>query len=455
MTQALYLRNATLLQPSRNLQTAGELLLADGLVKTIHTGAAGALDQQAADLGAQVIDCTGLFIAPGLIDAHVHLREPGQTHKETIATGTAAAAAGGVTTVVAMPNTTPVTDTVDTLRFVVSSDRDPQVRVLAMPAATVGSMGRELTDYSALHEAGAIGFTDDGKPVLDDEIMRHALTAAARLGLPISQHAEDTRMTVGASMNHGPVAFRLGLRGMPVEAESSIVDRDIRLLEEIERDTKLKPHLHVQHVSTAAALSSIRAAKRRGLHVTCEVAPHHLAFTDEAIAGDPAQGSHAYDTHYKMNPPLRSVEDRDACIAAVLDGTVDILATDHAPHAAWEKNVEFERAPNGITGLETLLGTALRILHGEHGMPVGKVMALLTSAPATVLNLSNLGSGFAGLGSIATGAPADLVVFDPAATFAYDPSISRSRSRNTPFGGAPMLGRIHTTIAGGAIVFQQ
>ncbi len=459
MTQALYLRNATLLQPSRNLQTAGELLLANGLVHTIHTGAAGALDQQAADLGAQVIDCTGLYIAPGLIDAHVHLREPGQTHKETISTGTAAAAAGGVTTVVAMPNTVPVTDSVDLLRFVQSTDRDPHVRVLCMPAATVGSMGVELTDYAALQNAGAVGFTDDGKPILDDDVMRQALTAAARLGLPISQHAEDTRLTVGASINHGPVAFRLGLRGMPIAAESGIVERDIRLLEEIERDTRLKPHLHVQHVSTAAALESIRSAKRRGLHVTCEVAPHHLAFTDQNLespqSSHAAQRFHAYDTHFKMNPPLRSAQDRDGCIAAVLDGTVDILATDHAPHAAWEKNVEFERAPNGITGLETLLGTALRILHRDHGMPLGKVLALLTSSPATVLNLPNFGGELAGLGSIATGAPADLVIFDPSKAFSYDPSTSRSLSRNTPFSGAPMLGRIHYTVAAGRVQFQQ
>ncbi len=446
MSDALYLRNATLLQPSRDLQTPGELLIVDGVVRTVHTGTAGAFDTQAQDLNATVIDCTGLFVAPGLIDAHVHLREPGQTHKETIATGTLAAAAGGFTTVVAMPNTVPVTDSVDVLRFVQSPDRNPAVRVLAMPAATIGSMGEHLTDYAALHEAGAIGFTDDGKPVLEDAVMRAALTAAARLGLPISQHAEDTRQTPGASMHHSTVSFRLGLRGMPVSAEAGIVERDLLLLESIERDTKLQPHLHVQHVSTAAALELIRAAKRRGLHVTCEVAPHHLAFTHEAIAGDAAQGSVAYDTRFKMNPPLRPAEDRDACIAAVLDGTVDILATDHAPHAAWEKNVEFERAPNGIVGLETALGTALRLLHWQAGMSLGRVLALLTSAPATVLNLANLGS-------IATGAPADLVVFDPAESYAYDPATSASRSRNTPFDGAPMLGRVHRTIAAGRVVY--
>lgn len=448
MSQALYLRNATLLQPSRDLQTPGELLVVDGMVRTLHTGAAGALEAPAREVDAAVIDCTGLFVAPGLIDAHVHLREPGQTHKETVATGTLAAAAGGFTTVVAMPNTVPVTDTVDVLRFVQSPDRNPAVRVLVMPAATIGSLGEQLTDYAALHEAGAIGFTDDGKPILEDAVMRAALTAAARLGLPISQHAEDTRQTPGASMHHGTVSFRLGLRGMPVSAEADIVERDLLLLESIERETKLQPHLHVQHVSTTAALEHIRAAKRRGLHVTCEVAPHHLAFTHEALAGDTTQDSFAYDTRYKMNPPLRTAEDRDACLAAVLDGTVDILATDHAPHAVWEKNVEFERAPNGIVGLETALGVALRILHRDGGMSLGRVLALLTSAPATVLNLPNLGS-------IATGAPADLVIFDPAESFDYDPATSASRSRNTPFGGAGMVGRIHCTIAAGRVAYRR
>ncbi len=450
----IYLRKASLLQPSVNLQVQGSLLVHGGLVLRMRVdGASGPedlaeLDAEAKQLDAETIDCTGLVIAPGLIDAHVHLREPGQTHKESIATGTAAAAAGGFTTVVAMPNTVPVTDSVEWLRFVQAPERRGCVRVLAMPAATVGSLGESLTDYAALVAAGAAGFTDDGKPILRDEIMRAALMAAARLGVPISQHAEDTRMTVGASMNAGPVSFRLGLRGMAVEAESGIVERDLRLLEEIERDHRLRPHLHVQHVSTGRALDAIRQAKARGLHVTCEVSPHHIALTDEAIAGDPSQGSHQYDTRFKMNPPLRSREDRDACIAAVLEGTVDILATDHAPHAAWEKGVEFERAPNGITGLETALGVVLRVLHREQGLPLTRTLALLTSVPADVL-------GRPELGRLAVGSPADLVVFDPAAEFAYDLSSSVSRSRNTPFHGAAMVGRVHVTIAGGRVVFRQ
>lgn len=451
MTHALYLRNGTLLQPATGLQTPGDLLLVDGLVHAMHTGQPGALDPAAKHHNAQTTDCTGLTVAPGLIDAHVHLREPGQTHKETIATGTLSAAAGGITTVVAMPNTTPVTDSVHWLHFVQSPDRNPAVRVLAMPAATVGSMGDVLTDFAALQQAGAVGFTDDGKPILHGSIMREALVAAARLGLPISQHAEDTRLTVGASMNAGPVSFRLGLRGMPIEAESNIVERDIRLLEDIEQKEHLRPHLHVQHVSTARALQAIREAKSRGLHVTCEVAPHHIALTDEALEGNRTGSettqTHPYDTRCKMNPPLRSAADRDSCIAALLDGTVDILATDHAPHAPWEKNVEFERAPNGITGLETALGLALRILHREHGLPVTKTLALLTSAPAKLLNLP-------GLGSIAKAAPADLIVFNPAEQCPYNAATSPSLSRNTPFHGSPMLGRIHYTIAAGRIAYQ-
>jgi dihydroorotase len=449
---AILLRGGRVIDPGPNVDELADVLLVDGTIREVNfEGPVGEMDVLAANMGAEVIDCTGCIVAPGIIDAHVHLREPGQTHKETIATGTLAAVAGGVTTVVAMPNTTPVTDSVELLEFVQSVQRDPSARVLAMPAATVGSMGGELTDYVALAKAGAIGFTDDGKPVLADEVMKQALLEAAKLGLPISQHAEDTRMTVGASMNFGPVAFRLGLRGMPIEAESSIVERDIRLLEEIERETKLRPHLHVQHVSTAKALAAIRDAKARGLHVTCEVSPHHIAFTDDAIAGDPAQRSRRYDTHFKMNPPLRARADVDACIAAVLDGTVDVIATDHAPHAHHEKNVEFERAPNGITGLETSLGASLRILHGDHGMKLSAVLALLTSAPAEKFHLRKLGHD---VGRVASGALADVMVFDAAAEWTYDVAATRSKSRNTPFDGAPMLGKVVVTIVNGGVKYR-
>jgi dihydroorotase len=448
----LLLRGGCVIDPATGMKETADVLLRGKRIAEVSYGVRhGELDVLAANREAEVIDCTGLVVAPGLIDMHVHLREPGQTHKETICSGTSAGVAGGVTTVVAMPNTVPVTDTVEWLQFVQSEHRNPASRVLVMPAATVASMGGELTDYKALAAAGAVGFTDDGKPVLADHMMKAALIESAKLGLPISQHAEDTRMTVGASMNFGPVAFRLGLRGMPIEAESSIVDRDIALLIEIEREHKLRPHLHVQHVSTAKALESIRTAKARGLHVTCEVSPHHIAFTDDAIAGDPTQGSHRYDTHFKMNPPLRARADVDACIAAVLDGTVDVIATDHAPHAQHEKNVEFERAPNGITGLETALGASLRILHREHGMSLMKVLALFTSAPAEKFRLKDLGHD---VGRVAVGALADLMVFDPNATWSFDATQSRSKSKNTPFHGAHMLGRVHTTLVNGAVKFR-
>ena len=448
----ILLRSGRVIDPASGIDESADVLLVDGIIREVNfQGSVGEMDATAKNMGAEVIDCTGCIVAPGIIDAHVHLREPGQTHKETIATGTLAAVAGGVTTVVAMPNTTPVTDSIELLEFVQSMQRDPSARVLAMPAATVGSMGGELTDYVALAKAGAVGFTDDGKPVLADDVMKQALIASAKLGLCISQHAEDTRMTVGASMNFGPVAFRLGLRGMPIEAESSIVERDIRLLEEIERETKLHPHLHVQHVSTAKALAAIRDAKARGLHVTCEVAPHHIVFTDEAIAGDPAQRSRRYDTHFKMNPPLRSRAEVDACIAAVLDGTVDIIATDHAPHAHHEKNVEFERAPNGITGLETSLGASLRILHGDYNMKLSKVLAMMTSAPAEILRLRELGHD---VGRIACDALADVMVFDAAAEWTYDVTTTRSKSRNTPFNGAPMLGKVKVTIVNGEVKYR-
>ena len=275
--------------------------------------------------------------------------------------------------------------------------------------------------------------------------MRAALIAAARLGLPISQHAEDTGMTQGCSMNAGALSFRLGLRGMPVAAESRIVERDIALLRAIEREEHLRPHLHVQHVSTAAALAAIREAKRQGLHVTCEAAPHHFALNENAV-GD-------YDTHAKMNPPLRAEADRLALVEALLDGTIDCIATDHAPHAVFEKEVEFERAPNGITGLETALGLALRVLHGEHGLALPRVLHLLSAGPAAILGKDAGREGR--IGSLAKGAAADLVLFDPGAEWNYNVRQTRSKSRNTPFDGAVMCGRVEATICRGEIVYRR
>ena len=300
-------------------------------------------------------------------------------------------------------------------------------------------MGETLSEYEALARAGAVGFTDDGKPILEDHVMRAALVSAARLGLPISQHAEDTRLTGGCSMNAGAMAFRLGLRGMTVEAESNIVERDIQLLRDIEEAENLRPHLHVQHVSTAKALAAIRQAKAQGLHVTCEAAPHHFTLTEAAIEG--------YNTNAKMNPPLRAEQDRLAVIEALLDGTIDCIATDHAPHAAHEKEVEFERAPNGITGLETALGLALRVLHREHNLPLARILALMSSRAAALLRLSERGN-------LHVGSYADLVLFSPETEWTFSAAQSVSKSKNTPFEQAGMLGRIHATISEGRIVYR-
>jgi dihydroorotase len=433
MTDLLIL-NARIIDPATNLDAPRDLLLREGRIAAIEVP--GTFTSVEADK----IDATGLVLAPGLIDIHVHLREPGQTWKETIATGTRAAAAGGFTTVVAMPNTVPVNDSVETMQWMLDPARDPAVHLLAMPAATLGSMGHALSNYEALAQAGAVGFTDDGKPILEDAMMRAALVAAARLGLPISQHAEDTRLTGGCSMNAGQLAFRLGLRGMSIEAESRIVERDIALLRDIERTQKLRPHLHVQHVSTAHALEAIRAAKSEGLHVTCEAAPHHFALTEDAVAD--------YNTNAKMNPPLRAESDRQAVLAAILDGTVDCIATDHAPHASHEKEVEFERAPNGITGLETALGLALRILHRELGLPLSRVLALMSHSPAQLIGLKDRGN-------LAIGSYADLILFHPSTEWTYSAAASLSKSKNSPFDQTPMLGQIRTTISEGRIVHQQ
>jgi dihydroorotase len=282
--------------------------------------------------------------------------------------------------------------------------------------------------------------------VLEDDVMRAALLAAARDGVPVSQHAEDTRMTGGCSMNAGRVAFRLGLRGMPVEAEARIVERDIRLLREIELADRVRPHLHVQHVSTAKALAAIRTAKAEGLHVTCEAAPHHFSLTEEAVSARGPNGIE-YDTNAKMNPPLRAEGDRRAVVEALVDGTIDCIATDHAPHALHEKEVEFERAPNGITGLETALGLALRVLHRDNGMSLPRVMALMSARPAGVIQLRERGT-------LQPGSYADVVVFEPGAEWSFQAKASRSKSKNTPFDGAPMLGKVHTTICEGRVVYR-
>jgi dihydroorotase len=421
------IRGGQLIDLAGKIDSPHDLLIENGRVAAVE--AKLNVDPQT----AQVIDATGLIVTPGLIDIHVHLREPGQSYKETIASGTAAAAAGGFTSVAAMPNTIPVNDSAGITRWMQAPERDARVRVYPIGAATIGSMGEALTNYEALRDAGAIAVSDDGKPILGDDTMRAVLRAATAAGLPVIQHAEDTRMTDGCSMHAGPLAFRLGLRGMLVEAEAGIVARDIALLRELNDD---RAHLHVAHLSTKKALDHVRAARKSGLHVTCEVTPHHFVLTEEAVG--------EYDTHAKMNPPLRAAEDRDAMIEGLLDGTIDCIATDHAPHAAHEKEQEFERAPNGITGLETSLGLSLAVLHRQHGMPLLQVFALLSARPAALLGLA--------AGTLAVGAMADVVLLAPETEWAFRASESRSRSRNTPFDGWSLPGKVHFTLRAGHVV---
>jgi dihydroorotase len=423
----LAIKNGRILDPSQDLDGNYDLWITDGLVSEIAPW--GKL-QAASD---QVIDAAGLIVSPGFIDIHVHLREPGQSYKETIATGTMSAAAGGFTSVCPMPNTAPINDAPAITRWMQDPERQAQVNVFPIAAATVGSLGERLTDYAALQRAGAVAVSDDGKPILHEKIMREALLAAARLNLPVVQHAEDTRMTPGATMNAGPAAFRRGLRGWPAEAETSIVKRDIELAAET------KGHLHVAHLSAAAALEAVRQAKRERLHVTCEVTPHHFALVDDDV--------HDYDSNFKMNPPLRSRSDREALLSGLADGTVDCIATDHAPHAHHEKNTEFDLAPFGITGLETALGLCISILHQQQKIPLKRIVELLTVNPARVIGLQ-------GRGSLAPQSHADLTIFDPDKKWTYQAAKSLSKSKNSPFDGWNLQGKVMATIVGGQVVFR-
>ena len=381
--RSLLIRGGHVIDPANHIDRTADVLIRDGKVVAV-----GPKLKEAAE---ETIDARGLIVAPGLIDMHVHLREPGQAHKETIATGTAAAAAGGFTSVCTMPNTQPVNDSAELTEWMQAAERGAVVNVFPIAAATLGSQGERLTDFAALRQAGAVGVSDDGKPILEDNVMREALELAKRVGFPVIQHAEDTRLTAGAQMNAGSVSFRLGLRGMPVEGEAGIVRRDIELAK------KTGAHIHVAHISTAAAVDEVRRAKREGVNVTCEVTPHHFVLTDEAVAG--------YDTRYKMNPPLRTEADRQAMLAGLEDGTIDAIATDHAPHAHHEKMVEFDRAAFGITGLETALGLAISELQ-KHKIPLTRIVELLTTNPGSILSLG-------GRGRLSLGSPADVTIFDP------------------------------------------
>jgi dihydroorotase len=425
---SLLIKGGRLIDPAAKIDAPMDVLLRDGQVAEI------ALPGKVRGVAEEKFDARGLIVASGFIDLHVHLREPGQGYKETIATGTAAAAAGGFTSVCCMPNTQPVVDSPEWVTWIQRPERGAVVNVFPIAAATHASKGAVLTDFRGLQRAGAVAVTDDGKPILNDTVMRDTLRLSSEINLPVVQHAEDTRMTERCSVNDGPTSFRLGLRGMKVAAEASIVERDVQLVQQF-----TGARLHVAHVSTADALKVVRRGKRSKSHVTCEVTPHHFALTDADVG--------EYDTNFKMNPPLRSASDREAILVALADGTIDAIATDHAPHAAHEKIIEFERAAFGITGLETALGLAITHLHRRHKMPLSRIVELFTAGPAGVFTLR-------GRGTLARGSHADVTIFDSAKRWTFEAAKSHSRSHNTPFNGMQLTGKVVATIVAGKIVYR-
>ncbi|MBV9180591.1 MAG: dihydroorotase [Acidobacteria bacterium] len=425
---SLLIRGGRVIDPLARVDGLMDVLLRDGQV--VELGPVGKVRGGA----EENFDARGLIVAPGFIDLHVHLREPGQSYKETIASGTAAAASGGFTSVCCMPNTTPVLDSPEWVTWVRQPQRGAVVNVFPVAAATQASKGAVLTDFRALQRVGAVAVSDDGKPVLNETTMRDALRASAEINFPVIQHAEDTRITQNCSMNEGRASFRLGLRGMTIAAEAAIVDRDVQLAQQFNG-----ARLHLAHVSTAEALKSVRRGKRNRARVTCEVTPHHFSLTDADIRG--------YDANFKMNPPLRSSEDRQALVEALSDGTVDAIASDHAPHALHEKIIEFERAAFGITGLETALGLAITVLHLRHQIPLERIIELFTSGPARVVDLR-------GRGALLRGSHADLTIFDPKKRWTFEAAKSRSKSHNTPFDGWQFTGKVVATIVSGKVIYR-
>jgi dihydroorotase len=377
------------------------------------------------------IDARGLWVLPGLVDLHVHLREPGFEYKETIATGTAAAVAGGFTTVCCMPNTRPVNDSAEVTDWIVErATTMGQTRVYPIGAITQASQGRELNDFGAMKLAGCVAVSDDGKSVMDDDVMRRAMELAAAVDLPVIDHCEDLNLSGCGCMNEGPVSRALGWPAIPSRSETRMVERDIHLA----RDTGAR--LHVAHVSSEGTIEAIRRAKAQGWPVTAEACPHHFMLTDEAVR---RSGPNA-----KMNPPLRGKRDRAAVIEGLADGTIDAIATDHAPHAEYEKQWGMERAPFGIVGLETALALTLRLVQ-EGRISVDRAVACLTSVPAGLLRL--------GKGTLRTGADADVTLIDPEAEWTVDPDEFHSKGRNTPFAGWRLKGRVVRTLVGGRVVF--
>ncbi|MFL5552474.1 MAG: dihydroorotase [Gemmatimonadaceae bacterium] len=422
----ILLHGGTLVDPSQRLEERGDLLIIDGAIAEIGASLGGPDD-------ADVIDCTDLIVSPGFIDVHCHLREPGREDVETIATGARAAAAGGFTAVCAMPNTDPVTDNQAAVGFIVrQAQRAGAARVYPIGAISVGQEGKALAEFGEMVGAGAVAVSDDGRPVASAQLMRTALEYARTFTIPVIDHCEEPTLSAAGAMNEGIVSAQLGLKGIPAEAEEIMVIRDILLAR------LTGGHVHLAHMSTKGSVELIRWGKDRGINVTAEVCPHHLSLTEESVRG--------YETNAKMNPPLRTAADVEALRDAVKDGTIDLIATDHAPHHYDEKEREFADAPNGIVGLETALAVVVTNLVETGYLSFPQLVDRMSCTPARIFNLPG--------GSLARGAAADVTVFDPRLRWKVDPTRFLSKGRNTPYSGVTLVGRAACTIVAGSVVFR-
>lgn len=423
----LLIRNGRLIDPAHRRDEVTDILIENGKISRIGKS----LKSDGPKSETQIIDGTDKWVVPGFVDLHVHLREPGFEYKETIKTGTEAAAAGGFTSICCMPNTNPVNDNQAVTRMIREKARqEGLVHVYPIGSITKGSMGEELSEVGDLVEAGCVAITDDGKPVMNSEVMRRAMEYALAFDLTVIDHCEDEHLMEGGVMNEGVVSMELGLKGIPAAAEEVMVARNLILAE------LTGARLHLAHISTAGSVRLIREAKSRGVRVTAETCPHYFSLTEEAVRG--------YNTYAKMNPPLRTPQDRDAVKQGLKDGTLEVIATDHAPHADDEKNREFDRAPFGIVGLETALPLTLMLVE-EGVLSVEEAVAKLTVLPARVMRLNK--------GHLGIGADADLCLIDPEATWTVDPRRFRSKSKNTPFAGWKMKGLVAMTIVDGRVVY--
>ena len=423
---SIVIKNGRVIDPASQTDRVADVLIVDGRV----AGVAPNLSSP----HAEVFDATGMIVAPGFIDMHVHLREPGFEHAETIESGSRAAAAGGFTSVCCMPNTKPVNDSVTVTSYIVErARRNAVVNVFPIGAITKGSAGEELSAIGGMKEAGAVAISDDGLPVMNARVMRRAMEFARSYGLPIIQHCEDLNLSAGGDMHEGAASVRWGLRGIPAAAEDVMVARDLLLAQ------LTGARYHVAHISTRNAVAMVEFARRKGLPVSCEATPHHFALSDSDMA--------AYDSNYKMKPPLRSCGDREAVTEGLVAGTVSAIATDHAPHAGSEKMQEFERCPFGIIGLETALALALEHLVHAGKLTLTRLVELFTVGPESVLRL--------GRGTLAPGAHGDVTVFGTDLSWTYDVNQSPSRSRNSPFDGRTFRGGPVATVVGGKLVWQR